>query len=574
MALNGISTLTYKRDRQEAKLALAAADRAAAGKPASLDLSLLPTVYGVDDNSASAIINNAGPLQPGRPWTDAPALINPPPVLTDLAAWYDPTNEANLTYEAGNELLVVTNSIQDNYHLDTVVDDPLTDNGLFVSPTGGGLLPHQSFDGKRRQGLASSTLFPGGSALWTITVMYMPTLVGSANRYQQISGLNFVNGATTNADPIRANGLPYGATLYDYGRKQERPMIIETESTHGILTPYIGENSASGRGTDQSIFYGDVLVYESEPSESDKTLIRDWFAAKWEIELDLVFTVRTTVPDETVQINTIDSGVFDAVITYPDETTQTVTTWDDPNLLLSFASAGDHQMKISGSFPNFKGAHVPDKDKFISIDNVGHTGLTSMQDFADNMDNLATFTFGNADLSAVTSAQQLLVNNTGFTTFDGTNTDWPANLTFREAFQNADSCTEIDFTGASTPSLTQMRSFGAAMNALTTVKIKDLIHGQNMSLFRLFQNTTNIVDIDCDLWDITLVNSMTDIFNTSTLPTVIYDATLLAWEAQAPVNALAVNFGNSLYTEGGLVEAARTSLINTYGWTILDGNVP
>lgn len=71
MGANGISNLQYKRDRQIAKLNLAASDRAAAGKTnATLDLSLLPTVYGVDDNSPDAIINNpnTGGLVTGRPW--------------------------------------------------------------------------------------------------------------------------------------------------------------------------------------------------------------------------------------------------------------------------------------------------------------------------------------------------------------------------------------------------------------------------------------------------------------------------------------------------------------------------
>jgi len=71
MAQNGISTLQYKRDRQLAKLALAETNRAATGRNATLNLDQLPTLYGVDDNSAQAIVDNAntGGLVPGRPWT-------------------------------------------------------------------------------------------------------------------------------------------------------------------------------------------------------------------------------------------------------------------------------------------------------------------------------------------------------------------------------------------------------------------------------------------------------------------------------------------------------------------------
>lgn len=72
MSANGISTLPYKRDRQSAKLSQAAADRTATGRRATVDLTQLPTVYGIDNNSASAIVDNpnAGGLVSGRPWIE------------------------------------------------------------------------------------------------------------------------------------------------------------------------------------------------------------------------------------------------------------------------------------------------------------------------------------------------------------------------------------------------------------------------------------------------------------------------------------------------------------------------
>lgn len=66
MAANGISTLGTKELKQRAKLALAAADRAAAGNlRAVYEISQLPTKYIgniVEDNE------NIGGLIAGRPW--------------------------------------------------------------------------------------------------------------------------------------------------------------------------------------------------------------------------------------------------------------------------------------------------------------------------------------------------------------------------------------------------------------------------------------------------------------------------------------------------------------------------
>ena len=77
MALNGISTLQYKRDRQDQKLALAGTDRIDAntvtpGRYAvtTADATELPTRYANNDNTHSNIIDNpnTGGLKQGRPF--------------------------------------------------------------------------------------------------------------------------------------------------------------------------------------------------------------------------------------------------------------------------------------------------------------------------------------------------------------------------------------------------------------------------------------------------------------------------------------------------------------------------
>jgi len=71
MASNGISTLEFKRQRQEAKLALAATNRAASGRRSTLDATQLPTLYAVGNNNTNDVIDNpnVGGLVIGRPWT-------------------------------------------------------------------------------------------------------------------------------------------------------------------------------------------------------------------------------------------------------------------------------------------------------------------------------------------------------------------------------------------------------------------------------------------------------------------------------------------------------------------------
>lgn len=70
MSANGISHLQYKADRQAAKLAQAATDRAATGRRSTLDITELPTVYAPSDNDTSHVVDNpnVGGLVIGRPW--------------------------------------------------------------------------------------------------------------------------------------------------------------------------------------------------------------------------------------------------------------------------------------------------------------------------------------------------------------------------------------------------------------------------------------------------------------------------------------------------------------------------
>ena len=70
MSANGISHLTYKRQRQEAKLKLAAEKRVAQGHPRStLKKGNMPTLYTPSNNDSGKLKQiTTGTLKTGRPW--------------------------------------------------------------------------------------------------------------------------------------------------------------------------------------------------------------------------------------------------------------------------------------------------------------------------------------------------------------------------------------------------------------------------------------------------------------------------------------------------------------------------
>lgn len=65
-------------------------------------------------------------------------------------------------------------------------------------------------------------------------------------------------------------------------------------------------------------------------------------------------TVRTTGPNETVELRCRDADIFDAKIVYGDGSTGLITTYDDADLTHEYAIVGDYQVTISGTYPNFR----------------------------------------------------------------------------------------------------------------------------------------------------------------------------------------------------------------------------
>jgi hypothetical protein len=91
MSANGISTLSTKQAKQEAKLALAATDRAATGRRPNLIIGQLPTQYSGNDVVDNP---NVGGLIEGRPWTSAPAYSF---VTSGAMLYLDAGNAASYT---------------------------------------------------------------------------------------------------------------------------------------------------------------------------------------------------------------------------------------------------------------------------------------------------------------------------------------------------------------------------------------------------------------------------------------------------------------------------------------------
>ena len=95
---------------------------------------------------------------------------------------------------------------------------------------------------------------------------------------------------------------------------------------------------------------------------------------------------------------------------------------------------------------------------------------------------------------------------------------------------------------------------------------------QNMS--RMFERCFSFKQ-SLEGWNILNVTNASDAFRYIDIneagTTTNYDNTLIGWASQSLQSGVTFKAGTSQYSLGGAAEAARNTLINTYGWTITDG---
>jgi hypothetical protein len=299
-------------------------------------------------------------------------------------------------------------------------------------------------------------------------------------------------------------------------------------------------------------------------------------------------------PDFVSTWDTTQAGSASDTIVLPMTAGNTVH-WGDGNSdttnTHTYASGGVYTVTIEGAVTTFRFAASGDRLKILDVSNWGGFDIANDRtfQFCNNLDVTATDV---PILSNVNSASSLF-ERCNLTSVDFSTWDFSVCTNFRLFLSR-----NYNFTGnvegiiqsgvlridkgfnstpLGSPDLSTWDVSGitnwsdglrdCSLGALTDVS--GWIPQGNMS--GAFNVNPDLEGVGLSTWTIGAITSANNLFSNCTLTTANYDATLIAWEAQAPSNAVPINFGSSQYTLGGAAETARTSLITTYGWTITDG---
>jgi hypothetical protein len=252
------------------------------------------------------------------------------------------------------------------------------------------------------------------------------------------------------------------------------------------------------------------------------------------------FTVVTTAPNETFAPPFEITGTYDCNINWGDGSSHHITAWDHADVTHAYATPGTHEIAITGTITGWRFNNLGDKALIYEIKSWGPLRLGNSISYFYGCVNLTITATDILDLTGTTSLQQIFRGCTSLVTVPSINS-WDFSLVIN--IQNG-------FYGCT------------SFNQLLTINLPATSYG-------MLGGATSY-DQDLSGCGFTRVNNATNFLQNVTLSVANYNALILSWSPQALSGAYAFHGGNSKYTTGGAVLAARDAWV-AKGWTITDG---
>jgi surface protein len=223
---------------------------------------------------------------------------------------------------------------------------------------------------------------------------------------------------------------------------------------------------------------------------------------------DFVWTVATTTASETFTIPCQDVGVFDAAVDWGDGSSSAITAFNDADLVHTYASAGDHQIRISGTFPNILFENSGDKLKVKSVANLGTVGWSWLYRAFYGCSNMTSFVSGDTDTSAVTTMSQMFRSCSSLATLDVTSFDTSAATSMDFMFIGCSSLASLDVTNFDTSAVIDMGSMFRDCSSLTTLDLTSFNTSIVTDMALMFRDCSALTTLDVTNFDTSAVTNM------------------------------------------------------------------
>ena len=122
--------------------------------------------------------------------------------------------------------------------------------------------------------------------------------------------------------------------------------------------------------------------------------------------------------DNTITLPFRTGFAYNATVDWGDGNSDVITAWDQLETTHTYAAAGDYTVTISGTAEAWFFNNAGDKDKIISVTQLGELGWTNFENAFFGCTNLATFTPGITDTSSVTNMKSMFFGASSLTSLD------------------------------------------------------------------------------------------------------------------------------------------------------------
>ena len=279
----------------------------------------------------------------------------------------------------------------------------------------------------------------------------------------------------------------------------------------------------------------------------------DWGSSYYDLAssglVGFVFDVDTTqagVSSSTqFKLPLASNGTTNAEVDWGDGSKDTLTSWNQAETTHTYSASGTYTITITGTLEGWFINNGGDKLKIKEVKNWGNGDGLTLKNInggyfmgASNMTCIAT----DSPTISATNFQQV----------------------FRDASSIVSGVKNWDVSGVTN----LIFAFYQANDFNEDLSNWDV---SNVTNFRYCFERCFDLDQSFASWDMSSATDVGRMFKSTTMSTANYDATLIGWASQSLNSGLYIDFGSARYTAGGDAETARNTLINTYGWTIVDG---
>jgi surface protein len=226
----------------------------------------------------------------------------------------------------------------------------------------------------------------------------------------------------------------------------------------------------------------DVLFNNGVPSSTGQDA--DPFISTW----------RTTSTNEGITLPLKADYNYSFTVNWGDSTPLSlITSAADADKTHYYASPGDYTVKITGILEAWYFNNLGDKDKIISVTDLGDMGWTDLSGAFYGCSNLTYFAGGNT--AAVTSMSLMFADNDSLTTLDLSHFDTAAVTNMTGTFANSIALTRLDISNFDTAAVTSMYAMFINSKVLTSLDLSSFDTSAATTMFAMFYGASALTEI-------------------------------------------------------------------------------